>query len=68
MTDKQKIGEALARLLMKPKWRFEIGRQLRGYNVSHDQHDMEGIEKVCEELGGLLLQILQESGVDFDRF
>ncbi len=67
MTDKQKIGEALARLLIKSKWRFELGRQLRGYNDSHDQHDMEGIEKACEELGGLLIQILQESGVDFDR-
>ena len=53
---------------MKSVWRFEVGRQLRGYNDCHDQHDMEGIEKVCEELGGLLIQVLQESGVDFDRF
>lgn len=68
MTDKQKIGEALARLLMKSKWRFEVGRQLRGYNDSHDQHDMEGIEEAYENLGVLFIEILQASSVDFDRF
>ena len=68
MTDKQQIGEPLARLMMKSEWRFEIGRQLRAYIDSYDQHDMEGLEKAYEKLGGLMVRILQEAGVDFERF
>ncbi len=68
MTDKSKIGEPLARLMMKSEWRFESGRQLRAYIDSHDQHDMEGLEKAYEKLGGLMVRILQEADVDFERF
>ena len=64
----RKIGKAMAKLIMTSRWRWEVGRQLRAYNDSCDRYDGEGLDQTLDRLGRLLIEILQEEGVNFDDF
>ena len=72
MTDEQYLGEALALLLMKSKWRFETGLHLR--EIDNFYKEMGGganagqYDKACAELGGILLEIFREGDIKVERF